>query len=383
MSKLCISLPPFAPDYSGAASAIFDMGGLVVLHDASGCTGNYLGYDEPRWFGSNGMVYCSGLRHMDAVLGNDEKVINKIAMAAESLNPKFIAVLGSPVPMVIGTDFKGVAQEIEAVTGIPAIGADTTGLRYYNKGIYDITLELLKKFAKNKKEKIANAINIIGMTPLDFHTVGNDTDFVKLFEDNGIQVLSCYYMGLTIETLQQSVAASLNVVVSHAGLEVAQYMEKKYGIPYIAVTPIADGSAALRRVQAALAGEPDVAYCPTAGAATLAIVGEQFVSNAMRQYLQEHCGYGAIDVLSLFDVDDTQMHGDDIAIKNELELRKLLNSGKYNAVIADPLMHQLIKEKETVNFYEFPHVAVSSKVHWDDCKRLISNDMADWLHRIQ
>ena len=36
MSKLCIDLPPLAPDYSGAASALFDLGGIVVMHDASG-----------------------------------------------------------------------------------------------------------------------------------------------------------------------------------------------------------------------------------------------------------------------------------------------------------------------------------------------------------
>ena len=85
MSKLCISLPPFAPDYSGAASALFDLGGMIVIHDASGCTGNYTGFDEPRWFGSSSAVFCSGLRHMDAVLGNDDKLIRRIAEAAESL----------------------------------------------------------------------------------------------------------------------------------------------------------------------------------------------------------------------------------------------------------------------------------------------------------
>ena len=44
MSRLCIDLPPFAPDYSGAASAFFDLGGIIVMHDASGCTGNYTGF---------------------------------------------------------------------------------------------------------------------------------------------------------------------------------------------------------------------------------------------------------------------------------------------------------------------------------------------------
>ncbi len=382
MSKLCISLPPFAPDYSGAASAIFDMGGLVVLHDASGCTGNYLGYDEPRWFGSKNMVYCSGLRHMDAVLGNDEKLINKIALAAESLNPKFIAVLGSPVPMVIGTDFKGMAQEIEHSLGIPAIGIETTGLRYYNKGIHDVTKELLKKFAREKKPTIAGTINIIGMTPLDFHINGNDTDFIKLFETNGIPVLSCYYMGLTIEDLQQSVSADLNVVVAQNGIEVARYMEKYYGIPYIAITPMGDGTSALQYVQAALKEEPLPQYVPNSGQARTAIVGDQIICNAIRQYLQTECNYGAIDVLSMFDMEKEYMSNDDALVKTEKELRQRLNSGKYTTVIADPLMQQLIRQ-EGIRFYAFPHVAVSSKVHWDDCKSLMSGEMTDWLKNIK
>ena len=92
MSKLCINLPPYSPDYSGCASALFELGGMIVLHDASGCTGNYLGYDEPRWMGSKSIVFCSGLRHMDAILGNDNLLIDRIIKAAESLKPRFIAV---------------------------------------------------------------------------------------------------------------------------------------------------------------------------------------------------------------------------------------------------------------------------------------------------
>ncbi|MFQ9151845.1 MAG: hypothetical protein ACLR6B_10470 [Blautia sp.] len=78
MSRLCVFMLPLAPDYSGAASALFDLKGIVVMHDASGCTGNFTGYDEPRWMGSRSAVYCSGLRRMDAVLGNDENSLTPL-----------------------------------------------------------------------------------------------------------------------------------------------------------------------------------------------------------------------------------------------------------------------------------------------------------------
>ena len=70
-------LPPFAPDYSGVCSTLFELNGIVVIHDAGGCTGNYTGYDEPRWYGSKSAIFCSGLREMDAVLGLDNDFIEK------------------------------------------------------------------------------------------------------------------------------------------------------------------------------------------------------------------------------------------------------------------------------------------------------------------
>ena len=52
MSQLCFYLPPFSSDYAGACSSLFDLGGMVVIHDGACCSRNYVGFDEPRWFGS-------------------------------------------------------------------------------------------------------------------------------------------------------------------------------------------------------------------------------------------------------------------------------------------------------------------------------------------
>ena len=60
-SKLWIDLLPLSPDYSGVAAALYEFGGMTVIHDASGCTGNYTGYDEPRWYDEKSMVYYSRL----------------------------------------------------------------------------------------------------------------------------------------------------------------------------------------------------------------------------------------------------------------------------------------------------------------------------------
>ena len=57
-------LTPFAPDQSGAVSVLYELGGIIVICDAGGCTGNVCGFDEPRWFERKSAVFSAGLRDM-------------------------------------------------------------------------------------------------------------------------------------------------------------------------------------------------------------------------------------------------------------------------------------------------------------------------------
>lgn len=38
----------FSPDYSGSAAVMFVLGTVTAMHAASGRTGNYICYDDPR-----------------------------------------------------------------------------------------------------------------------------------------------------------------------------------------------------------------------------------------------------------------------------------------------------------------------------------------------
>ena len=399
MSKLCVNLPPFAPDYSGVASLLFELGGMVVIHDASGCTGNYLGYDEPRWLGSKALVFCSGLRHMDAILGNDNLLIDRIIAAVNDTHPKFVALLGSPVPMVIGTDYEGIAKELEVRTGIPCFGFDTKGLAYYTKGVSMAIIALLKKFCPKKPDNVAGiknipAINLLGTTPLDFGNTDNVKQFVSLFQSNGINVLNSFGMENSLENIQFACDAGLNLVVSSSGVEAAEYMKKAYGIPFICGTPVGDGSIVLQRVNAFLEGEPcaenESSPCPNGEACErIFIAGDQIISNSIRLYIEEKCRKSgkkaAVCVGTLFDVFPDFQRENDIAFKNELELRKFLNNGKADKIIADPLVEQLLTAEtkaQGVKFFGLPHTAVSSRICWDETKLFLSPEFESFINEI-
>lgn len=98
-------LSPFAPDQSGAAAVLCEFHGLIIILDAGGCAGNICGFDEPRWFESRSAIFSAGLRDMDAILGRDDRLVEKLADAATKLDAKFAAIIGTPVPAVIGTDY--------------------------------------------------------------------------------------------------------------------------------------------------------------------------------------------------------------------------------------------------------------------------------------
>ena len=138
---------PFAPDQSGAASVLYELGGMIIICDAGGCAGNICGFDEPRWLQTKSAVFSAGLRDMDAILGRDDLMIEKIRKASEKLEAKFVAIIGTPVPATIATDYKALRRMAERRTGLPVITVDSNGALWYDSGIEKTYLECFRRFA--------------------------------------------------------------------------------------------------------------------------------------------------------------------------------------------------------------------------------------------
>ena len=134
MKQVSVTLSTYTADVSGVCSALYELGGMVVIHDPSGCNSTYNTHDEPRWYDMDSLVFISGLSQMDAIMGNDDKFINDIVRAAEELKPRFIALVRTPIPLMTGTDFEGIARIIEKQTQIPVFYFPTSGMHSYVSG---------------------------------------------------------------------------------------------------------------------------------------------------------------------------------------------------------------------------------------------------------
>ena len=217
-------LPVYAADISGICSALYELGGMTVMHDASGCNSTYTTHDEPRWYSMDSMVYISALSELEAVMGDDEKLVRDIVDAALNLCPAFICMGGTPIPMMMGTDFKGIARMIENKTGIPTFGIATNGMHSYVRGAGEALRWIVKRFCPpgiKADRPAALKVNILGVTPLDFSLTGNTGRLKDFLRSHGMETVGCWAMESGLDELRLAGLADVKRVVSAVGLPAA------------------------------------------------------------------------------------------------------------------------------------------------------------------
>ena len=232
-------IPIYTADVSGVCSALYELGGMTVMHDPSGCNSTYNTHDEIRWYDQDSLIFISGLTEIDAIMGNDRKFIDDIEHAARELHPKFIALAGSPIPFMNGTDFPAIARVIETETGIPTFAVPTNGMHDYVYGAGIALEKIAKRFIEKANTKNAiqkteirfrRSVNLLGVTPLDFGVQKNVEILKENLQKYGWNVLSTWAMGDSLETLQMAGTADVNLVVSAIGLRTAKVLQEKQRI---------------------------------------------------------------------------------------------------------------------------------------------------------
>ena len=350
----------YSADTFGVCSALFELGGMIVMHDASGCNSTYTTHDEPRWFDMDSMVYISALTEMEAIMGDDEKLISDIVSAAEELKPKFIAIVGTPIPTMVGFDFQAVANLVEDRTGIPAFGFATTGMNTYVQGV-SMALEILARhFVQDTKKKTEHpSMNILGLTPLDFSLNGQDRSILQWAKEQGYEVLSSWAMGSSLEEIARAGEASLNLVVSYGGLEAAKTLQQRFGTPYLVGIPM-DGKVEMSD----LPGEEIV------------VVGEGVHSLSLAFALERKLNRG-VRVICTTECDENLLRPKDLMLRDEADIENALRSAK--TIIADPLYRPICPE--TVKFVELPHEAFSGRIYRSRIPDLVA-DLDDFIKEL-
>lgn len=313
-------LTPFAPDQSGAVSVLFELGGIVVVCDAGGCTGNICGFDEPRWHATRSAVFSAGLRDMDAILGRDDKLVAELADAAHKIDANFAAVVGTPVPSVIGTDYRALRRMAERACDLPVITVDTTGMELYDVGASKAYVALFERFATKAYEPVPGRVLYLGANPLDMSRPAPDG------------------MDLSFGDVVRASSAERIEVLAPSGLAAAKLLHRRFGTPF-----------GFCHLHAGPAVTPEVA-----GKRVL-VVDQQVAAHALRKDLLA-AGAAEVTCATWFMQVPELVQDGDVRLREEDDLEELVYAGGFDVLVGDPTLWRIVPKFDglTVDVPQFP-----------------------------
>ncbi len=358
-----------------------------MILDAGGCAGNICGFDEPRWFDSRSAIFSAGLRDMDAILGRDDRLVEKTVAAARKIDGSHVAIIGTPVPAVIATDYRAVGRMIKKETGLPVITLETNGTRLYDWGASLAWKELFETFVdKNCQPGSTGRIGLLGASPLEFGGDSPDSRAIKaamvpILSELGlaggdgtapeaeagpgqkpatvVDRLVLYGMGDGLDQIREAGGNSLNIVLAPAGLAAARYLEKNFGTPWFMACP-----PDLLAEWTQWAGREE-AFASLKGKKIL-IVHQQALANRARQEILGILGrqVASVTVASWFMMDQKETADGDLSFKEEGAWMDQIRKGGYDVIFADPLFKRAVPDFGG-QWIDLPHFAVSGKARPD------------------
>ena len=415
-------IPIYPADVSGVCSALYELGGMTVMHDPSGCNSTYNTHDEIRWYDEDSLIFISGLTEIDAIMGNDEKFIHDIEEAASELKPRFIALASSPIPYMNGTDFPAIAEVTEQDTGIPTFAVPTNGMHDYVRGA-GMALEAIAEhfvLPKNHAEDVSNKnteekgrnrlVNLLGVTPLDFGPLDHAETMKRSLGQYGWQINSMWAMGDSLDQLSKSADAAVNVVVSSVGLRAAKVLQRKFGTPYVVGAPVGRFTEKLSEaMETAVSGEKgctesemgknmqtghsseteavqqstdNVVYiaCRMSAKnlqdandtkesprhrAEITLIGEPVTMGSLAAAIELQYSRSVRVLCSLEETEGLLTPGDEAVCGEEMMEQKLKDAG---IIVADPLYRPICPKD--AQFFELPHIAFSGRIYLKKIKQM-------------
>ena len=343
MKDIRIVLPNPASDTAGAASMLFQLGGLSIIHDAAGSMESYITFDEARELTGRRTV-ASRLSRLEAITGDDQRLLDKIEKECTANPPAFTAILGTPVPFTIGTDLDGIAAEAEFITNIPAFAVNSGGFAIYDKGAGEALKKVLEKTVYPPTEHTERIVNLLGASPMDYSPVEISSIENHLLQ-NGIDIVQNLTMVDDSSQIRNAAEADYNIVISTSGLPAARYLKQKYKIPYQIGVPF----------------ETDIDMTATSPKKIL-LIGESVFTKQLAHLLSQIPNVTV--TAGIISSDDSEIFPEvtTVPLYTEAAIRTEVRKD-YDIILGDPLYKLLLPQNHSCIFLSRPHRALSGRLY--------------------
>jgi light-independent protochlorophyllide reductase subunit B len=196
--------------------------------------------------------------------GSQEKVVENITRKDKQEKPDLIILTPTCTSSILQEDLQNFVNRAASESKSDVILADVNHYRVNELQAADRTLEQIIRFYIEKAEKQNTldvtktkkpSANIIGIFTLGFHNQHDSRELKRLLNDLGIEINQVIPEGGSILDLQNLAKAWFNLVpYREIGLITANYLKKKFNMPYVARTPmgVVDTAECIREISGIL-----------------------------------------------------------------------------------------------------------------------------------
>lgn len=188
--------------------------------------------------------------------GSQEKVVENITRKDKEEEPDLILLTPTCTSSILQEDLHNFVERASLESESDVILADVNHYRANELQAADRTLEQIVRFyiEKAKKQNFFESssefgsnstktekpsANIIGIFTLGFHNQHDCRELKRLLNDLGITINEIIPEGGSVHRLKNLPKAWFNIVpYREVGLMAATYLEKEFGMPYVATTPM-------------------------------------------------------------------------------------------------------------------------------------------------
>lgn len=169
------------------------------------------------------------LSQEDIIFGAHEKIQQGVIEADRQCQPEVLFVVTTCTQEIIGEDFDAVIEAIrpEVRARVLVIHTDNFTCEDASPGIERTFLALAELMQPARVT--AKSVNLLGLRAPG----GRKTEPVRLLEDKGIQIRNVIPSYSTPAEIGRAPEASLNIVLEHHALPLAQKMREAFGTPYV------------------------------------------------------------------------------------------------------------------------------------------------------
>lgn len=179
------------------------------------------------YFGQS-RIPCTYLDSQDYIMGTESKML-RIDAHTRARNPSFIGMINSPGASLIG-DCLRVGDDSIPTARLESPGYSERMGEGFQKGV----LCTLKSLQLRSQSKRPGAVNLLGLSIWHLGWKDSLEDLTHLLHLCGIEVICTLGVDCSVEEMQQSTQASLNIVVDEDfSLSVCEWYEQEWDIPYV------------------------------------------------------------------------------------------------------------------------------------------------------